>query len=150
MRLRAKDHKEYCKNANICQFRKQSLVAGLYEYPGTHDDLQAANCNVFRQMPKHELRQQCKPVPPVQKRLLNCWFYALVDAIIVGIMAFYDSLNCGIEDAPAVIKSFRLNGNPKALFVLVVDLLQWIWLPHDLVQIHDDIDCLVISVAELT
>lgn len=57
---------------------------------------------------------------------------------------------CDSEDALPVIKSVALSEDPELLFVLVLDLPQWIRHLCDLVRIPNNFDCLVVFVNELT
>lgn len=79
-----------------------------------------------------------------------------VDAIIHqerldrGIIAIFDGSKCDSKDTPAVIKSIALNEDPEFLFVLVLYLPPWTRHLRDLVEVGNNIDFLVVLVAELT
>lgn len=92
-------------------------------------------------------------MPPIHK-LLNCWFQALFESIILqellDLSIICDGSECDSEDVPAVIKSVAWNGDLELFSVLALDLPWWIRRICDLVEICDNTDCLVVLAAEMT
>lgn len=88
---------------------------------------------------------------PAHKRHLRCCSQAIVDAInhqerfVCGINVISNGSKCDSETVSAVIKFILLNEDPKLLFVLVLNLRQWIRHLRNLVKIGDNTDGLVVS-----